>query len=475
MKQFELNRDGGESLYQQIYSELRAQIFSGEIAAGQPLPSYRFMSRKYQVNVATVEKAYDLLEANGYIRRCQGSGCHVLPLDNFEFFADGVVLDSFQAGQSEDGPVYDFATSTPLATQEETRQFVALADVLAQQRPEVLLRYPPIRGAPALTQALRQYLAARGIAAADEDILVVNGSQQGIDLICKALVGKNTVVLAEDPSYSVALHCFQRAGARVVTVPLLADGPDMDAVRAVIDQTHIDFYYTMTQFQCPSNVCWSECKRRELLALARENSFTIVEDDCLGDLAFDGRPRQTLRGLDGGDTVLYLNSFSKSLVPGLRLSYLLVPGQFEKRLILAKFNADIASPALLQEMLALYLRRRLYAAHLEQLVKQYALKRRCMAQAILDARHLSLPYPEQAGGVFFWVQIPNAVDAVLLWKRLRLQGVKLMPGTVFSLTGGALHFLRLSYVGCPLKQIPEGIHFIEREIDWLLEHQAAGI
>lgn len=123
----------------------RAQIFSGEIAAGQPLPSYRLMSRKYQVNVATVEKAYDLLEANGYIRRCQVSGCYVLPLDNFEFFADGVVLDSFQAGQSETGPVYDFATSTPLATREETRQFVALADELAQQRPDALLRYPPTR------------------------------------------------------------------------------------------------------------------------------------------------------------------------------------------------------------------------------------------------------------------------------------------------------------------------------------------
>lgn len=138
-------RDGAKRLYQQIYAQLRAQIFSGEIAAGQPLPSYRFMSRKYQVNVATVEKAYDLLEGNGYIRRCQGSGCYVLPLDNFEFFADGVVLDSFQAGQSETGPVYDFATSTPLATREETRQFVALADELAQQRPDALLRYPPTR------------------------------------------------------------------------------------------------------------------------------------------------------------------------------------------------------------------------------------------------------------------------------------------------------------------------------------------
>lgn len=96
-----------------------------------------------------------------------------------------------------------------------------------------------------------------------------------------------------------------------------------------------------------------------------------------------------------------------------------------------------------------------------------------MAQAIQASRHLSLPYPEQAGGVFFWVQIPDAVDAVLLWKRLRLQDVKLMPGTVFSLTGSAQHFLRLSYVGCPLEQIPEGIHCIDWEIDRLLAHQTA--
>ena len=96
-----------------------------------------------------------------------------------------------------------------------------------------------------------------------------------------------------------------------------------------------------------------------------------------------------------------------------------------------------------------------------------------MSQAIRASKHLSLPYPEQAGGVFFWVQIPDTVDAVLLWKRLRLQGVKFMPGTVFSLTGSAQHFLRLSYVGCPLELIPEGIHCIDRKIDWLLEHQAA--
>ena len=97
MKQLRLNRDSGISLHQQIYAELRAMIFRGDIPAGEALPSYRFMSRKYEVNISTVEKAYDLLEANGYIERRHGSGCFALPLDSFEFYADGVMLDSFES------------------------------------------------------------------------------------------------------------------------------------------------------------------------------------------------------------------------------------------------------------------------------------------------------------------------------------------------------------------------------------------
>lgn len=98
MKPLHIQRENGKSLYQQIYTELRTQILRGDILAGELLPSYRFLSRRYQVNMSTVEKAYDLLETNGYIERRHGSGCFALPLDCFEFYADGVVLDSFEHG-----------------------------------------------------------------------------------------------------------------------------------------------------------------------------------------------------------------------------------------------------------------------------------------------------------------------------------------------------------------------------------------
>lgn len=146
-------------------------------------------------------------------------------------------------------------------------------------------------------------------------------------------------------------------------------------------------------------------------------------------------------------------------------------GVLDKRLAVAEADGQRAQMHVVEHFFGF-----LKAAHLEgdnTAEPRHLADSHGMSQAILDARHLSLPYPKQAGGVFFWVQIPDTVDAVLLWKRLRLQGVKLMPGTVFSLTGSAQHFLRLSYVGCPLELIPEGIHCIDRKIDWLQEHQAA--
>lgn len=343
---------------------------------------------------------------------------------------------------------------------------MALINELADQRPRTLFRYPPTRGAPSLIEAIHRRLTDQGMAVDRESIHIVSGSQQGVDLICKSLIGKDTVVLAEDPSYSVAVNCFRRAGAHIETVPMEADGPDMDRVREVLDRRSVDFYYTMPNFHCPTNVTWSGEKRRELLALARTHGFTVIEDDCLGQLHFDGRPRSSFRMEQDG--VLHLNSFSKALVPGLRLGYMVVPGRYEKKLIMAKFNTDIACPTILQETLALYLQRGLYDRHLAVLRTDYAGKRRRMAELIDRSEHLSRTFPEQEGGVFFWVRLPEGVDAAELWGRLRRRQVKLLPGTAFSDGPAGRRHVRMSYVGCPAEDMAEGIRRVDREIGTML-------
>ncbi len=465
MKQIDLIRSSKKSLHQQIYTALRTQILRGDIAAGEPLPSYRFMSRKYAITVSTVEKAYELLEMNGYIERRHGSGCYVLPLDSFEFFADSVVLDSFEEGQSKPGDLCDLATSTPLAGPDETAAFVQIIQRLAQERPEVLFRYPPTRGVPSLIHAVWRRLTQAGIETGPERIHIVGGSQQGVDLICRSLVSKSSVVLTEDPSYSVAVNCFRRAGAQLRTVPMLEDGPDMDAVREVLASTPIDLYYTMPRSHCPTNVTWRIEKQRDLLALADRYGFTVIEDDCLGALAPSDGTTQPFRRLDASGSVIYLDSFSKSLVPGMRLGYMVVPARYGKRFLMAKFNADIASPAILQETLAVYLESGAYDRHLARLRETYAQKRRLMAQAIRSSRYLTLPYGEQDGGVFFWVRLPDGIDSMELWERLRDHGVKVLPSAVFSHTGAWKEHIRISYVGCPQEQIGDGIERIDREIE----------
>lgn len=475
MKQLHLQRDNGKSLYQQIYTELRTQIFYGDISAGEMLPSYRFMSRKYQVNVSTVEKAYDLLEINGYIERRHGSGCFVLPLDNFEFYADGVVLDSFEGGQSRANSedLFDFATSTPLAGVEETQQLISIINDLAVRQPESLFRYPPTRGVSALISAIHQRLTQRGMNVAEENLHIIGGSQQGIDLICKSLINKNTTILAEDPSYSVAINCFRRSGAQIETVPMQQDGPDIEAIQALLQKQPIDFYYTMSNFHCPTNVTWSTEKRQALLSLAYTYGFTIIEDDCLGELYFGDAAPPSLRQEDQHDSVLYLNSFSKCLVPGMRLGYMVVPGRYEKKLILAKFNTDIASPAIFQDTLAQYIQSGAFDLHLKSLRRHYAEKRGCMFRSLSSAKHLSLPYQECGGGVFFWVRLPESVNSTELWNRLRVQNIKLLPSSVFSHTGTLKNYVRMSYVGCPTAYIPEGVARIDREIELILLNQQA--
>ena len=184
-----------------------------------------------------------------------------------------------------------------------------------------------------------------------------------------------------------------------------------------------------------------------------------IGDDIVGILQTDCQTDQAIREASGLDLFFRAHGVRH----GSRM--------LDERLAVAEADGQRAQMHVVEHFFGF-----LKAAHLEgdnTAEPHHLVDSRCMSQAIRASKHLSLPYPEQAGGVFFWVQIPDTVDAVLLWKRLCLQNVKLMPGSVFSLTGSAQHFLRLSYVGCPLELIPEGIHCIDREIDWLLEHQAA--
>lgn len=461
-----LDKTKEESLYLQVYRSIRGQILDGQLTVGQKLPSYRWMCQKYNINISTVEKAYQLLEEEGAIEVIHGSGCYVRPLDSYHFFADEVILEAFDRGQITDGQRINFASATPLPQVYPVEAFQEILSGIAAEGIGEYLKYPPTQGHPALVAALEDRLRDKGISTQNQQLQVVSGSQQGLDILCKSLITSHSRVLAENPSYPVSLNAFLNRGAAVDTIPLEADGPNMVEFETILAKKKIDYFYTMINFQSPTNICWSQEKKEALLRLADAYNFLIIEDDCAGEIYFGDKAPQPLKAMDTSERVIYLHTFSKSLIPGLRLAYLLYPAKFERRVLSAKFHTDLSCPSLQQEALACYLRRGLFEEHLTRLRDYYQDKQKVTARAIKKSRHMRIVY-DQPGGLFYWVALPEKVSGFTLYEEMKALGVALLPGSVFSIDGRWKNYLRLSYASASPSEIRRGLRLLDEKLEEL--------
>ncbi|MEA4891515.1 MAG: PLP-dependent aminotransferase family protein [Peptococcaceae bacterium] len=458
-----LDKSKEESLYLQIYRSILGQIMDGQLTVGQKLPSYRWMCQKYNINISTVEKAYQLLEEEGAIQVIHGSGCYVRPLDSYHFFADEVILEAFDRGQITDSHRINFASATPLPRIYPVADFQNILQEIAGEDVGDYLKYPPTQGHPALLSALEDRLRAKGIALENQQLQVVNGSQQGLDILCKSLISSHSRVLAENPSYPVSLNAFLNCGATLDTIPLEEDGPEIKELESILARKKIDFFYTMINFQSPTNICWSRPKKEALLRLAEAYNFLIIEDDCMGEIYFGAAGPESLKSLDTRDRVIYLNSFSKNLMPGIRLAYLLYPAKFSRRILSAKFHTDLSCGALQQELLARYLGRGLFEGHLEKVRDYYREKQKVMARAIKKSRHMQIVY-DQPGGLFYWVALSEKISSFTLYEEMKALGVALLPGSMFSIDGRWKNYLRLSYASASSPEIRRGLGLLDEKL-----------
>lgn len=462
MEKICLDRTSPVCLYRQIYEGLKKQILTGGLQPGEQLPSYRALCRRYGVNLATAVHAYALLEEEDLLCRRAGSGCFVRPRDLHGFFEDSIMLRSFQAGQPAGHRVLDFATTTPVPDRLCTGALRAAAQQQLSAGGDALFRYPPTQGSPNLVRALETLLADRGIRAETPDIQIISGGQQGVDLLCKALVEEGTVILVEDPAYSVAVNTFVRYGGQICRVPLEAGGPDLSALEALLRRQPVHFYYTTTRFQNPTNSVWDAAHRQRVLALASQYRFLIIEDDCMGELAFSRPAPLPLKAADSDQRVFYIQSFSKSLMPGFRLGYLVSPPQYTRRILSAKFSSDIACPMFFQETLAAFLVSGGYQQQLDRLCAAYRRKRQLMLRELQAAAHLTSLSPESDGGVSFWIRLPAGVDSYEVYEQLARVNIKILPGTAFSPAPAFRSCIRLSFVGCTVTEIRHGVAAIDR-------------
>jgi DNA-binding transcriptional MocR family regulator len=491
------HKDRRSPLYLRITERIRFSIESAELSEGDRLPPDRELAKLLNVDRSTVARAYDQLASEGFVTSHVGRGTFVanafasrIPQAAVEGIAitkstssqshtDMVWGDKFsRASQSVSSIVnrqiisssqaedcISFAAGSPTEEffpQNEFRDIVH--ELLASASAHEMFGYSQPEGHPALRRQVQLHLERQGISAHDDEILILSGSQQGIDLVARTLLNPDDVVLMEDPSYFWALCNFTGIGARCLPVSVDDDGLRLDVLESVASRVDAKLLYTMPSFQNPTGTTMPEARRKKLLEIASRFQLPILEDNFVGDLDYSGTPAPPLKSLDKHASVIYQGTFSKALCPGLRLGWLVAPAPVMSRLRLAKRTCDLSTNSMAQVILAEYLNRGLYEQHLAMVQSEYKLRRDTMCSAIDEHAAQWISYERPSGGMFLWAKLPPGYSARELLSYAEREGVTYSPGDVFYISGGRSESIRLTFIQQTPELIGEGIRRLAKAL-----------
>ncbi|MFJ5256224.1 PLP-dependent aminotransferase family protein [Pseudomonas sp. NPDC088414] len=325
--------------------------------------------------------------------------------------------------------------------------------------PLALGQYGMSEGEPALREALAAQARALGLACTASQVLVVSGSQQTLDLAAKLYIDKGTEILLEAPTYLAALQIFQLFGADCLTVPQEADGPNLAQLRSRLEQHRPAFIYLIPTFQNPSAVRYSEAKRAAVAALLDEFGVTLIEDEPYRELTFDGGSAKPIAGRLKKASWIYTGTVSKTLLPGLRVGYLIASPDLFPHLLKLKQSADLHTNRIGQWQALQWIGTEKYQQHLSELRGFYR-ERRDAFQAALE-RHFSdlADWNMPQGGLFFWLTLKQPLDTRTLLNEALANDVAFMPGEpFFPEPDKNLGHLRLNFSHIDPARLDEGLN-----------------
>lgn len=326
------------------------------------------------------------------------------------------------------------------------------------EMPLALGQYGMSEGEPALREALAAQARSLGLECTASQVLVVSGSQQTLDLAAKLYIDKGTEILLEAPTYLAALQIFQLFGADCLTVPQEADGPNLAQLRSRLEQHRPAFIYLIPTFQNPSAVRYSEAKRAAVAALLDEFGVTLIEDEPYRELTFDGGSAKPIVGRLQKASWIYTGTVSKTLLPGLRVGYLIASPDLFPHLLKLKQSADLHTNRIGQWQALQWIGSEKYQQHLSDLRGFYR-QRRDAFQAALethfsDLAHWNMPQ----GGLFFWLTLKQPLDTRTLLNEALANDVAFMPGEpFFPEPDKNLGHLRLNFSHIDPARLDEGL------------------
>jgi len=364
--------------------------------------------------------------------------------------------------------VVSLAGGMPFVPALPKERMIESFNTLMADRSNQALQYSGGQGDPILREHVREIMGLEGIESNVDDIVITTGSQHGLDLVSSLFLDPGDVVLAEGPSYVGALGVFRARQAHIEHVYTDLEGISPEALNSTIERVQaagkkIKFLYLVPNFANPSGVTLSPDRRSKVLEICRRHHILVLEDNVYGLLYFENRAPDALRSLDE-DGVIYLGSFSKILVPGFRVGYVLAPPSIREKLVLANESAVLCPSAFSQMMISEYLSNNDWKAQIEVFRGEYR-QRRDAAQAAMKEFLPNLTTTNPGGGFYLWVDLPMGINSKTMLPRAVDNLVAYTPGTAFYGNGTGQEFLRISYSYPTPENIRVGVERLAKTIN----------
>jgi GntR family transcriptional regulator / MocR family aminotransferase len=475
-------------LNRQLYERLRTQILTGHLRPGEKLPSTRALAENLRVSRNTVLKAFDQLTAEGYLRVRGGSGSYVareLP-DDFTQSHAGRRFQKLAETRDELGIHVRSSTSTDraalaFAPARANRPFqpgipaldafpyAAWTKILTRhwkRRPAQLLGYAGTVGFPALREAIYSYLTlSRGVQCEPEQVIVVSGVQQALNLVSRVLLKPGDPVLIEEPGYFGAQSAFDASHAKMIPVEVDSNGLNVSA--AIAASTRARLVYTTPGNQFPTGSSMSIARRLELLRWAAKTGAWIVEDDYDGEFRYSSRPLPALQGLDRSGSVIHVGSFSKLLFPAMRLGYMVVPAALLERMSIAKFALDYHTPTIDQAVVAEFMSAGHFLRHVRRMRALYLDRLEILLKTMHSELNGAVTIARPDAGMHVVASFSAGVDDTLVATAAHNMGVSSLPLSLCYLGRKGASGLILGYAAYSSDQIKQGCRQLARVLNQL--------
>ncbi|MCG3183674.1 MAG: HTH-type transcriptional regulatory protein GabR [Planctomycetes bacterium] len=476
-------------LYQRIADSIRADVLAGRLRRGERVPSTRTLAKELDVNRNTVAQAYEQLVAEGFLEGKHGSGTYVareLPQANFNVksglrtqqklrrvaLANSPVPPAFyhRVLQAENpapvpGVDIDMRLGAPDISAFPLRQWRRIVgnQLLVARRDR--MNYGSAYGLQELREQIAAYLGrARGIDCGYRNVLVTSGSQQGLWLAASLLVGEGDAVMVEDPGYLGARSIFSALGARQLPIPVDDAGADAAVVaRNLAEGLQPKLLHLTPSHQYPTGVTLSAARRMEMLELAAEHGFMIVEDDYDSEFRYEGRPVRALAGIDGADSVIYVGSFSKVMYPSLRVGYVVAPEWLIEAMVGLRWHIDFMPPMLESAALAQFIEEGHFERHLRRMRTLYAEKRAAFNDILQQNLPAALPQPVPAGGMKMMLNVPSHLTRQDAYQKAMEAGVRVYDQSAcYFEQEQAPNRLTIGFTALPIEKVKEAAHRLVR-------------